>query len=48
LDVVNGVATDRRKAYGVFTIGIVADEGKTRLELNLANVPGGTKLFYAG
>ena len=45
--VVGGVATDRFTSWGVFTAGAVADEGNTRLELDLKTVPGGTPKFYA-
>ena len=47
LPVVNGIARDKITSWGVFTVGAVADEGKTRLELNLANVKGGTLKFYS-
>lgn len=33
-------------SYEASTIGAEADEGKTRLELDLMDVPGGTKRFY--
>lgn len=46
VDVENGVAEDEIVSYGAFTIGAVADEGQTRLELDLMHVPGGTKQFY--
>ena len=45
--VVNGVASDKITSWGVFTVGAVADDGKTRLELNLADVDGGTPKFYS-
>lgn len=44
--VVEGVATDRFTSWGVFTVGAVADEGETRLELDLKTLPGGTPKFY--
>jgi len=46
VDVVDGVAEDTITAWGVFTVGAEADGGATRLELDLAKVPGGTKKFY--
>jgi hypothetical protein len=46
VSVVNGVARYEITSWGVFTVGAVADEGKTRLELNLADVEGGTAKFY--
>lgn len=42
----NGVAGDEIVSYGAFTIGAVADDGQTRLELDLMDVSGGTKPFY--
>jgi hypothetical protein len=45
--VVDGVARDKITSWGVFTVGAVADEGKTNLELNLADVEGGTPKFYS-
>lgn len=41
-----GVAQDRIVSYGAFTVGAEADGGRTRLELDLADVPGGTSRFY--
>jgi hypothetical protein len=46
LEVMGGVARDEFVAYGAFTIGVEADGGRTRLELNLADVSGGTDAFY--
>jgi len=46
LEVEDGVAKDEFNAWGVFTMGVVADDGKTRLELNLNDVKGGTDKFY--
>ncbi|MFM9968380.1 MAG: pYEATS domain-containing protein [Burkholderiales bacterium] len=46
LDVKGGVAEDNIVSYGAFTIGVEADDGKTRLELDLMDMPGGTKRFY--
>ena len=46
VDVKGGIAEDRISSYGAFTIGVEADEGKTRLELDLVDVPGGTRAFY--
>ena len=42
-----GVAEDTITSWGRFTVGAVADEGATSLELDLANVSGGTSKFYA-
>lgn len=42
-----GIAGDSITSWGVFTVGAVADGGSTKLELNLANVDGGTPKFYA-
>jgi hypothetical protein len=42
----NGVAKDNITSWGVFTVGAVADGGKTKLELDLAKVDGGTPKFY--
>jgi|SRR5579884_124335 len=44
--VVEGIAEYRITSWGWFTVGAAADDGKTRLELDLRNVPGGTKKFY--
>ncbi len=46
IDARGSIATDTIVSYGAFTIGAEADEGKTRLELDLTNVPGGTERFY--
>jgi hypothetical protein len=46
LPVRGGVAEDEIVSYGAFTIGAEADSGKTRLELDLIDVPGGTRRFY--
>lgn len=46
LDTRGGVAEDDIVSYGAFTIGAEADRGKTRLELDLMDIPGGTKRFY--
>ena len=46
LDVVDGIAKDEFDALGTFTIGIEADGGATKLEVDLADVKGGTKKFY--
>ena len=46
LDVAGGVAEDEITSYGAFTIGAVADDGATRLELDLSDVDGGTARFY--
>ena len=42
----NGEAHLRLVAWGAFTVGAEADNGKTRLEINLCNVPGASDLFY--
>jgi len=42
----DGVAEDTIVSYGAFTIGAETDNGKTRLELDLMNVRGGTDRFY--
>ena len=34
---VGGLATLPTKAYGAFTVGVECDDGKTRLELDLAD-----------
>lgn len=36
--VAGGVAVLRLKAWGAFTVGVLADDGKTKLELDLANL----------
>ena len=41
-----GVVEDDFVSYGAFTIGAEVDDGQTRLELDLMNVPGGTEAFY--
>lgn len=46
LSVKKGRARDSFVSYGAFTIGVEADGGKTRLELDLMDVPGGTSAFY--
>ena len=48
VDVAGGVARDTFTSWGTFTLGAVADEGRTRLELDLARVPGGTPGVYQG
>jgi hypothetical protein len=45
VDVVDGVAEDTITSWGAFTVGAEADEGKTRLELDLMEVPGSTRKF---
>jgi hypothetical protein len=42
----DGVATLEILSWGVFTVGAEADNGTTKLELDLATVQGGTPLFY--
>jgi hypothetical protein len=41
-----GAANLQFHSEGRFTVGVEADDGATRLELNLARVPGGTREFY--
>ncbi len=41
-----GVASLDILAAGVFTVGATADSGATKLELNLADVTGGSEAFY--
>ena len=41
----NGIANYQFGAWGAFTIGIVADAGKTRLELDLATLPDAPEAF---
>lgn len=41
----DGVAIYTFKAWGAFTVGVVTDDGKTRLELDLADLEGGSDLF---
>jgi hypothetical protein len=41
-----GVAEEIITSYGAFTIGAETDGGQTKLELDLVDVPGGTKGFY--
>jgi hypothetical protein len=46
VDVVDGVAEDEITSWGVFTIGVKADGGKTLLEFDLADVEDGSEAFY--
>lgn len=46
VDVKAGIARDEIVSWGAFTVGAEADNGRTRLELDLARVPGGTSRFY--
>ena len=39
VDSVNGAASLHIKAWGAFTVGILADDGNTKLELDLAELP---------
>jgi hypothetical protein len=41
----NGEAVLNFYAWGAFTVGVEADEGRTRLELDLASVPRAPKEF---
>jgi hypothetical protein len=41
-----GIAKDEITSWGAFTVGAVADDGKTMLELDLTSVKGGTRKFY--
>ncbi|NHM08031.1 hypothetical protein G4D82_12435 [Flavobacterium sp. CYK-4] len=45
VDAVNGKAEYKLISYGAFTVGIEADGGTTRLELDLAQLPDAPKLF---
>jgi hypothetical protein len=45
--VTNGTASTRIEADGAFTVGAESDRGRTRLELDLGTIPGGTDSFYA-
>lgn len=44
--VLGNAATLTITSWGTFTVGAEADNGATRLELDLATLPGGTKRFY--
>ena len=46
VDVENGIARDTILSWGAFTVGVLADGGETKLELDLSTVTGGTKRFY--
>jgi hypothetical protein len=46
VEVKRGVAKDEITSWGAFTVGAIADEGTTRLELDLATVKGGPPKFY--
>jgi hypothetical protein len=41
----NGAAELVLRAYGAFTVGVLADEGNTRLELDLAELPHAPRAF---
>jgi hypothetical protein len=41
----DGTAHLQLAAWGAFTIGVIADGGKTELELDLAEVPGFPEVF---
>ncbi len=41
----NGSAQLHLKAWGAFTVGVLADEGRTKLELDLAELPDAPTLF---
>ncbi len=43
--VLNGIAEIKTKAWGAFTVGAVADNGKTTLELDLQGLPGSYEPF---
>lgn len=45
VDAVEGVATLQIKAWGAFTVGVLADGGATRLELDLAELESAPILF---
>jgi hypothetical protein len=42
----DGIASLTLVAWGAFTVGAEADNGQTRLELDLADVPGASRQFY--
>jgi hypothetical protein len=41
----DGVARMTRWAYGAFAVGVEADDGQTRLELDLATLQGAPSRF---
>jgi hypothetical protein len=43
--VIDGKATLTIQAWGAFTVGVVCDDGMTRLELNLAELAGADPVF---
>lgn len=43
--VINGVAELKLQAWGAFTVGVEADNGSTKLELDLATIPNAPDLF---
>jgi pYEATS domain-containing protein involved in immunity/TIR domain-containing protein len=43
----DGRAVLRQRAWGAYTVGVAADGGQTRLELNLAELPDAPELFRA-
>ncbi|MEA2205452.1 MAG: hypothetical protein QOE77_2228 [Blastocatellia bacterium] len=45
VEVINGIAEYDLYSYGAFTVGAVAENGKTRLELDLAALPEAPKRF---
>jgi hypothetical protein len=45
VEVANGVATLELESWGAFTVGALADEGRTRLELDLAEDPSFPRKF---
>jgi hypothetical protein len=46
VDAINGVASLDIEAWGAFTVGAIADGGRTKLELDLAGVWGAEEAFY--
>ena len=44
----DGIAELTLTAWGAFTVGAIADDGTTRLELDLAEIPGAPKKFTEG
>lgn len=44
----SGCASDEITAAGAFVIGVIADEGETRLEYDLKQAPGATRAFKNG
>ena len=45
IKVINGKAENKLISYGAFTVGVEADNGATRLELDLAELPDAPRIF---